>query len=168
MNEIAILLNIVFFILLLWICLVFIIVVHEMGHLLMFKMFYREDYKGWHIEIGNGRPIMEFKRLTLRIIPISGCFNFREKLKVSKFQYIMMLTGGPIASLIFIFLLGFLFRYMSITNNLVFKHHNLTRFLVFLFWGFLSQFILTLFPMSFGGYTSDGMKIIKTAMRKKN
>ena len=164
MNEIAILLNNALFILLLWTCLVSIIVVHEMGHLLMFKMFYREDYKGWHIEIGKGRPIMEFNRLTLRLIPISGCFRFKTKIKVSKFQYIMMLIGGPLASLIFIFLLGFLFRYMAITNNLVFKEHNLTRFLVFIFWGFIGQFIVTLFPMSFGGYTSDGMQIIKTAI----
>ena len=58
---------------------------------------------------------------------------------------------------------------MAVTNNLVFKHHKLTRFLVFTFWGFIGQINVTLFPMNFSsspfsGYTSNRMKIIKIVM----
>ena len=165
----VLLLNIILFLLLVWICFFLVNFVHEIGHALMCRIFFRD--KDWHITIGTGRTIIKLKRFTLRVFPIMGFFDFESKYKGSKLQYIMMYLGGPLANVFFIVLLSFLSQIIR-TNELKFEQLNLVWFLGFTFWANVSQFILTVVPMkySFGlykGHISDGMRILKKAIETR-
>ncbi len=146
------------------------VLVHEMGHAIMYLIFFRD--KNWHITIGKGRPIIKLKKLTVRVLPTTGFFNCTPKYKGSKFQYIMMLAGGPLANVFSIILLIFLLQIIK-NNELTFEQQNFGWFLGFTFWAHVCQFIFTAIPMkySFGpynGYISDGMRILKKAREKSN
>jgi len=135
--------------------------VHEIGHVLMYRIFFRD--KHWHITIGTGMNVIKLKRFTLRVFPISGFFNVESKNKGSKLHYIMMHLGGPLANVFFIVLLIFLSQIIK-ANNL--ELPNLVGFLGFTFWANISQFVFTVIPMKYyfwpyKGYLSDGMQILK-------
>lgn len=156
------LLNILLLLLLIWICIFLINLVHEMGHVLMYRIFFRE--KDWNITIGVGRTIIKLKKFTLRIFPISGHYNYKSKYDGSKFQRIMTHLGGPLANVLFIVLLRFLLHIIT-ANKLTFEQKNLVWFLTFTFWGNVAQFVFTAVPMKYSswpyeGYISDGMEIL--------
>lgn len=159
------LLNIILFLMLVWICMFCVILVHEMGHAIMYQIFFRD--KDWYIEIGKGKPIIKLKKFTVRFLPISGFFNCEYKYKGSKLQYIMEYLGGPLANALSIILLIFLIRIIK-TNELTLLQSNLIWFMSFAFWANVSQFIGTVIPMKYPfwpykGCISDGMRILKEA-----
>lgn len=43
-----------------------------MGHAIMYQIFFKE--KSWHITIGNGKPVINLKKFTIKILPIFGFF----------------------------------------------------------------------------------------------
>lgn len=143
-----------------------VILVHEVGHAIMYLIFSRDKDKdkNWHITIGNGRTIIKLKKFIVKVFPITGYFNCDPEYKGSKFQYIMMLLGGPLANVLYIALLVFLLQIIK-SNELTFEQRNLVWFLEFTFWTNVVQFVYTIVPMKylFGplkGHTSDGMKIL--------
>lgn len=154
------LLNILLLLLLVWICLFLVILGHEMGHALMYRIFFRD--KDWHITIGTGRTIIKLKKFTVGVFPVSGFFNNAPQYEGSKFQYIMMLLGGPLANVFFIVLLFFLSQTIK-ANGLAFEQKNLLWFLAFTFWTNVSQFVSAVVPIKFSDYISDGMRILKVA-----
>lgn len=161
----VLLLNILLFLLLVWICFFLVILVHEMGHVIMYRIFFRD--KDWHITIGTGRIIIKLKRFTLRVFPIRGSYDIESKYKGSKLQCIMMYLGGPLANVFFIVLLIFLSQIIK-ANELKFEHPNLVWFLGFTFWANVSQFFGAVVPMKYSfwpykGGISDGMRILKKA-----
>lgn len=153
------LLNILLLLLLVWICMFLVIFGHEMGHALMYRIFFRN--KDWHITIGTGRTIIKLKRFTLRVFPIMGFFDFESKYKGSKLQYIMMYLGGPLANVFFIIVLSFLSQIIK-ANQLKFEQPNLVWFLGFTFRANVFQFVGTVVPMKYlfwpyKGSLSDGI-----------
>ncbi len=141
-----------------------------MGHAIMYIIFFRD--KNWNIAIGKGIPIIKLKKFTVRVLPATGFFNCTPKYKGSKFQYIMMFLGGPLANLLSIALLIFLSHIIK-ANEPTLGQQNFAWFLRFAFWAHVFQFIFTAIPMkySFGpykGYISDGMRILKKAREKSN
>lgn len=163
------LLNILLLLLLIWICMFLSMLVHEMGHVLMYRIFFRE--KDWNITIGVGRTIIKFKKFTVRIFPISGYYNYESKDNGSKFKRIMMYLGGPLVNLLFIVLLRFLLQ-MITANKLTFEQKNLVWFLTFTFWFHVFQFVSSAVPMRYSfwpyeGYMSDGMEILKEATKTR-
>lgn len=168
----ALLFNNLFLLLFVWICLFLVTLVHEMGHALMCRIFFKD--KNWHIAIGSGRTIIKHKNFTIRVFPIKGSYESKYKsiYKGSKFQYIMMYLGGPLANILFIVLLIFLLRIIN-AKELTFEQRNLVWFLSFMFWTNVSQFVGTVIPMkySFGpykGYISDGMRILNKVKETSN
>ncbi|MGV8146780.1 MAG: hypothetical protein ACLKAK_10390 [Alkaliphilus sp.] len=167
MYTAVLLLNNLLFMLLIWICAFLVVFVHEMGHALMYRIFFRNN--DWHITIGTGRTIIKLKKFTVRVFLSTGSFNFPSKYKGSKFQYIMMLLGGSLANVFFIILLIPLAK-TNLANELTFAHYNLYWFLGFTFWVNVSQFVFAVVPMKlsfwpFKGYISDGMRILKMATK---
>ena len=163
MYNAVLFLNNLLFLLFIWISVFLVYLVHEMGHVLMYRIFFRG--KDWHITIGTGRIIIKLKKFTVRVFPTKGFFNITSKYKGSKFQYIMMFLGGPLANVSFIILLSFLLKIIH-DNELTFQQENLVWFLAFIFWANVSQFLFTVIPMKlsfwpFKGYISDGMRILK-------
>lgn len=159
------LLNILLLLLLVWICMFLVNLGHEMGHVLMYRIFFRN--KDWHITIGTGRIVIKLKRFTLRVFPIVGFYHVESEYKGSKLQYIMMYLGGPLANVFFIIVLSFLSQIIK-ANQLKFEQPNLVWFLGFTFRANVFQFVGTVVPMkySFGlykGLLSDGMMILKKA-----
>lgn len=133
-----------------------------MGHDIMYRIFFGDN--DWHIRIGRGRTIIKLNKFTVNILPSSGFFKITSKKNRSKFQYIMMLLGGPLANLLSIILLAILFKITN-ASQLPFVKYNLTWFLAFIFWCNILQFIGTILPMKlpFNGYISDGMRILYKA-----
>ncbi len=73
---------------------------HEFGHALGY-MLATGDRK-WHIEIGQGKKILDTKALTVNLFVIDGYFTAFEDKSVSTAQQVLTLSGGPIASLLII------------------------------------------------------------------
>lgn len=160
------LLKILVFLLFVWVCLFVVNFFHEMGHVLMGRIFFRD--KGWHIVIGTGRTIIKLKRFTFRVIPIRGTYGFESITKGSKLQYIMMYLGGPLANLFFIVLLIWLSQVIKASNL---ELTDLVIFLEYILWANIGQFAFTVIPMKYWywpykGYLSDGMKILMKATEK--
>ena len=163
------LLNILLLLLLIWICMFLVNLVHEMGHSLMYRIFFRE--KDWNITIGEGRTIIKLKKFTVRIFPISGYYNYESKYEGSKFQRIMVHLGGPLANVFFIVLLIFLLQIIT-ANELTFEEKNLVWFLKFTFWFNVFQFVFTAIPMKYSswpyvGCMSDGMQILNEVTKTR-
>ena len=164
------LLNYLLFLIFIWICSFLVNFVHEMGHAIMYCIFFRE--KNWHITIGTGRLIVKLKKFTIKALPIKGFIKYVSKYKGSKFQYIMVSLGGPLANVFSIVLLIFLLQIIK-ANELTIEQQNFVWFLKFTFWAHVSQFIMTSIPMKYSfwpynGYISDGMSILKKAREKSN
>ncbi|SET14396.1 site-2 protease family protein [Anaerobranca gottschalkii] len=164
-----VLFNILIVSILVWLSFFIAVFLHEMGHALMYRIFFRD--KDWHIRIGSGREIIKSKKFTIKAIPIDGYFYFEPKHRGSKFQYIMMLLGGPLTNILFIFLLSFLLYILKGNEQTLVQ-----KILVWLFEFSLRihvvGFLLTAIPINFRngplkGYTSDGMNILKIAMKSK-
>jgi hypothetical protein len=154
--------------LLAWISLFLVFLAHESGHVLMYRIFFRD--KQWHITIGVGRTLIKLKRLTLRAIPISGSYDGEFKNKGSKLQDIMTYLGGPLTNVFFIVLLIILSQILR-ANGLESELRNLVWVLGFAFWANVYQFFITIVPMEYlywpyTGNISDGMKILKKAKEK--
>lgn len=154
------LLNIILLILLVWIGIFLVNLVHEFGHILMYRIFFCD--KHWHITIGTGRTVFKLKRLTLKVIPLRAFYNVESKNDGSKLQDIMMHLGGPLANVFFIVLLIFLSQIIKAELELP----NLVWFLGFTFWANVGQFVFTVVPMKYSfwpyiGFISDGMRILK-------
>ena len=79
------------------------ILVHEMGHVLMYILFYKKN--NWKVEIGRGGlKILTIGKFTIYSNMITGMTYFDYK-KYDKIKMIMFFVGGPLASLIFTVLL---------------------------------------------------------------
>lgn len=164
------LIDILIFLILIWICLFLVNFVHEMGHAIMYRIFFRN--KNWHISIGTGKLIIKLKKFTIKALPISGFINYELKHKGSKLQHIMVSLGGPLANVFFIVLLIFLSQTIK-TSEQTLGQQNLLWFLGFAFWMNVNQFIFTAIPMKYShwpykGIISDGMSILKKVREKSN
>lgn len=73
---------------------------HEMGHLIMYLIFYREN--NWRIEIGSkGKKLLEIGRFTIYPKMLTGHIYYNFK-KYNKLSSIMVSAGGPLVNLVLI------------------------------------------------------------------
>lgn len=166
MESARVLLKVIAFALFMWSCMFLSILTHELGHLLMYRIFSRG--KDWRITIGIGRTIVKFKRFTLKVCPITGWFGCRYVVNASKFQHIVMLLGGALANVCVIILLCFLVQVIQF-KELALGYTNLVATLEFLGCTNFILAVTAIIPMKiFNGYTSDGWKILKTVTRVKD
>ena len=126
---------------------------HEVGHLIMYLLFYREN--NWRIELGaKGKKIFEIGRFTIYLKMLTGHIYYRFK-KYNKFKSVMVLVGGPLANLIFMcFIIIYIFNFCPDRTGLLYWC------LCFLFYHNLSLFVTAVIPIKNKHYISDGWRIV--------
>lgn len=73
---------------------------HEFGHALGYMLATGDRF--WHIEIGQGKKILDTKALTINLFAIDGYFTPDEDKTDSCAQLVMTISGGPIMSLLLV------------------------------------------------------------------
>lgn len=148
-----------------WISCFLITMIHELGHCLMYRIFFRDNR--WHIYVGMGKTLIKQKRFTIRSIPIFGLFFPEGRKQGSKFQCIMLYLGGPIATVCFIIALSLLLYFIK-SNQLDDTVINWDSLLTSMIQANFLIFIFTIIPMKYpffpfkGNEISDGMRILMT------
>lgn len=98
---ITIIIKIVLFVLGIWVVTLISVLLHEFGHALGYML--ATGDRNWHIQIGQGKQLLNTKALTINMIVIDGYFAPAENMMdLSKAQFVMMLSGGPIVSLLLV------------------------------------------------------------------
>ena len=144
-------------IVILYIVFIFSTFVHELGHIMMAKIFY--NAKNCRIEIGNGKVIFKLKKIVVRAIPASG-HAYWESIDLdrynnsNKMRKIMPAFGGPLFSLVMSILFAIAFYrgkpYLKIFDILL-------KFLIYMN---VSCFIITILPIKYLDNISDGQFIL--------
>lgn len=126
---------------------------HEMGHLIMYLIFYREN--NWRIEIGSkGKKLLEIGRFTIYPKMLTGHIYYNFK-KYNKLSSIMVSAGGPLVNLVLIiFIIIYIFNFCTDKTGLLYWC------LCFLFYHNLSLFLTAIIPINNKHYTSDGWRIL--------
>lgn len=83
------------------------ILFHEYGHIIMAKLFYNAKYKG--IDLGLGKTLFSIGKVSVKSMPIYGYAHFEYKdaesfEKTSRLRKIMPYFGGPLFSILLVFL----------------------------------------------------------------
>lgn len=131
--------------------------VHELGHIIMAKIFC--DIKNYRIELGIGKSIIDFKKFAIKSIPIAGHGYWElEDLdrynKSNKLKKIMPTLGGPLFSFVMTVLLIILYKGNSEPNEFA-KHMMLYSIATN-----ASFFVATILPLKYLYCSSDGMRIL--------
>lgn len=85
----------------LWVICFLSTLLHEMGHALGYWI--ATGGRQWHIRIGSGKRLLKTGRLTVKLLPIDGCFSPSETSRMdTTAKLIAMLAGGPAASLLLV------------------------------------------------------------------
>lgn len=169
MNLLEIILNIIIFLMIFQVS----TIIHEFGHALSALILTKENVK-----ITLGRNNQKLKKRSLRRLdielkgfnPFIGFVHCETKL--TKFQSIMILAGGPIISLVLGILLLLISR--NIQDKLLLEIILLKEMLTLSANYQLFIFILTSMPIiypkwwaGYGGYPSDGYQIFKLMKANK-
>lgn len=130
--------------------------VHELGHIIMAKIFC--DIKNYRIELGIGKSIIDFKKFAIKSIPIAGhgyweLEDLERYNKSNKLRRIMPTLGGPLFSLVMTVLLIILYKENSEPNKFV--NHMMIYSIV----ANASFFVATILPIKYLNCSSDGMRI---------
>ncbi|MGI6700580.1 MAG: site-2 protease family protein [Christensenellales bacterium] len=146
------------------------LLIHELGHALA-HVFATKDNR-WYVEIGTGKKILKTSKLKLQLIVLSGHFHPEIGRYDSKKKIIIMLLGGPIASLLSVIILVFIrFLVPMETPNLL--NVSAVRFIqnYALIYNIV-LFVTSIWPTKniwlFRNYVSDGHKIRRILQNKKN
>lgn len=127
---------------------------HELGHVVMAKIFY--NVKNSRIEIGKGKNILKLKKIIVNALPVYGhayweLEDFDSYKKSSKLRKIMPSLGGPLVSLLIA--LGFI---LISRNNYGDFYNQIIKY--FIMYNSIC-FISTVLPIKYINYSSDGMRI---------
>ena len=100
-----------------WVLSLISVLLHEFGHALGYML--ATGDRDWHIQVGQGKKLLDTKVLTVNLIVIDGCFASDEDKIDSTSQIVMMLSGGPIVSLLLVIgLLVLRSGWMSLSSEL--------------------------------------------------
>lgn len=127
---------------------------HELGHIVMAKIFY--NVKNSRIEIGKGKNILKLKKIIVNALPVYGhayweLEDYDSYKKSSKLRKIMPSLGGPLVSLLIA--LGFI---LISGNNYGDFYNQIIKY--FIMYNSIC-FISTVLPIKYINYSSDGMRI---------
>ena len=88
----------------LWLGVAFSILIHEMGHVVVYKL--AKGKEDWIIRVGFGKTLIKTKRFDFRLIPFSGVFyNPAPDITYTEAQALLCAVGGPVFNLILILIL---------------------------------------------------------------
>lgn len=103
-KAIAAMLELAIFVCALWALAFLSTLLHEVGHALGYMIATGDRH--WHIRVGSWRKLLDTQRLTVKLLPFDGRFVPSEMNQIdSRAKAIMMLSGGPVASLILVVML---------------------------------------------------------------
>lgn len=130
---------------------------HELGHVVMAKIFY--NVKNSRIEIGKGKNILKLKKIIVNALPVYGhayweLEDFDSYKKSSKLRKIMPSLGGPLVSLLIA--LGFI---LISGNNYGGFYSKIIRYVILYN---AICFVSTILPIKYLNLPSDGMRILNT------
>lgn len=151
----------------------FSILVHELGHVLFYKLATGDNH--WRIWIGSGKTLLKTQRMTIKLAVYYGEYEVYGDSMESKSKAILTLLGGPLFSLMMAVV--FLFLRLRIgTSDFGFISSDAVIFFLngFLILNIL-MFLASIIPMRYflealKGAESDGLKIfniIKSMKKNK-
>ena len=160
----------VIFICALWALSMISVLLHEFGHALGYML--ATGDRDWHIEVGQGKRILDTKALTINMLVLDGFFAPEENMADSKRQLLMTLAGGPIMSLLLIIgLLVLKYRGISLSPEVFASGMIKALFYAALF---INSFILLWSVIPANGFFremkdvgTDGMQIINILKRPR-
>ena len=92
--------NIVIFVCGIWLLTMLSVLLHEFGHALGYML--STGDRDWHIEVGQGKQLLNTKPLTINLFVIDGFLSADENKLNTKTHLITTLAGGPIMSLLLV------------------------------------------------------------------
>jgi len=140
---------------------------HEVGHIMMYRAFSND--KNWRIELGVGRPLFTFKKITINsFFMISGLAlvpkAYFSKMHTSKIPLLLFYLGGVFFNIILVILIFLIARQavepiiLAILNIAA----NVNIILV----------VITLIPVEYPFWgkprPSDGLQILRIITNKTN
>ncbi len=168
-NILEIILNIILFLMIFQIS----TIVHEFGHALPALILTKENVK---ITLGRNKEKLKrirFRRLDIELKgfnPMIGFVHWNES-KLTKFQRIMILAGGPIVSLVLGIVLLLISR--NIEDKLLIEIILLKEMIIlagnYQLYTFIGTSIPVIYPewSGYGGYPSDGYQVLKLMKANK-
>ncbi len=119
LKLIAIPINIAVFLCGFWTVTMLSVLLHEFGHAIGFML--AAGDRNWHIEVGQGKKLLDTKALTINLLVLDGsCIPAEDKTDYTKTQRIIILSGGPIMSLLLVAGLSVLtFGGISISSEVI-------------------------------------------------
>lgn len=165
---IAALMEVVVLICAMWFLVFLSTLLHELGHAVGYMLATGDRH--WHIRVGWGKRLLHIKALTVHLMVFDGLFTPAQKAFGTRAKLVVMLSGGPAASLLLVLgLLLLKFRGISLDSE-IFADGIMEFFWNYAF--FLNLFILLTsvspihyFHGAIRGMESDGLQIIH-AMKK--
>lgn len=136
--------------------------IHEMGHMLGYIICAGKKAVAWHITVGIGTQLLKTKRLTICIVPFfNGYFQLADTASLTKKEALVMLSGGPIASLLMTIVL-------LVSCNSIFTDQAI----IFAMYCNFSQFLFTIIPVRYpswiwSGAKSDGLQMLQLMKKSK-
>lgn len=141
----------------------FSIFIHEIGHAIGYILSTKDN--DWNISLGKGKELCKIGKFNIHLIPFSGYCSHKS---MSKTKRIVVLIGGPLASLLLLLLL---FLVKDNINSLLQAIVALTArdSLINYFMCYnLYMFIFSVLPLKLDGYISDGWQILQTLKANKD
>jgi hypothetical protein len=159
-NVFGVIAEILLIVLILW-CINFIsVLVHELGHALAYVLAVKDN--NWSIEIGTGKKLIETSRFRIHIKVFSGYFTPKITEYSSNKNAIIMLLGGPIASLITTLKLFIILFSADVEAQSLISPSAASFMLYYALIYNAMLFIVSILPTEksiLKGYVSDGYKI---------
>ena len=159
-NVFGVFVETILLVLFLW-CINFIsIMVHELGHVLAYVLEVKDN--NWSIEIGTGKKLIETSRFRIHLKVFSGYFTPKITEYSSNKKAIIMLLGGPIASLITTLKLFIILFSADVEAQSLISPSAASFMLYYALIYNAMLFIVSILPTEksiLKGYVSDGYKI---------
>ncbi len=168
---IAILMESVIFIGVVWLLIFVAALWHAIGHALGYMLATRDTK--WHIRVGWGKRLLNTGRLTVSLLPFDGYFTPAENKIDTVAKLVATLSGGPAASLVSVAGLAFL-KFGGVSFSLgIFASDAVAFFIdcalsVNLFILILSVIPAHYFCGKIKGLETDGLQIIKAVKKSRS
>ena len=161
---IAILIESVLFVCILWVLAFLSTLLHEAGHALGYRIATGDRH--WHIRVGWGKRLLHTKRMTVKLLPFDGYFTPLEKDKIdTTAKLIAILAGGPAASLLLVVGLLLLKSGGLSFRSVVFAAGAVESFISIALYINLAVLLMSLIPTHYfygesKGVETDGLQIL--------
>ena len=154
-------------ILLIWLLCLLSVLLHESGHALGYRV--SGGGAEWKIAAGSGPAIIRTRKIIFCPIPAGGYFISEEEPETKKGK-LLMLTGGPVVSLLQAVLFGILCFCITRFIQQVSIYEILFPVSSFLLYFNFFQFLFTAIPIRYRvvcrGQESDGLQILHLLKQK--